>query len=288
MSKLTVLGLGTMGAGIAANLLKSGNTVSAWNRTAARAQPLADLGARVAATPAEAARGADIVFCVVGDDEASRTVWLGPGGALDAMQPGSIVVECSTLSVDWIRELQHEAAKRSLRFADTPLGGSKAAASQGTLTLFIGAEPDVLEALRPALNSVANNLIHFGPPGSGAMYKLINNMVGSIHLASLAEALALAARAGLSQDTVVRALTTGAAGSPMVKNKIGRMVSRDYAEPDFSTRWMHKDITYALRAAETLGLNLLLPQASRERFTQAMAQGLADADCAVVREVAEK
>src|SRR5688500_13449690 len=133
MTKLAVLGLGIMGTGIAANLLKAGHGLAVYNRTAARAQPLADLGARVAATPAEAAEGAEVVLSVVGDDEASRAVWLGEQGALGGMVSGAIVVECSTLSVAWIRELQQQAAARDLRLVDAPLGGSKPAAEAGTL-----------------------------------------------------------------------------------------------------------------------------------------------------------
>jgi 3-hydroxyisobutyrate dehydrogenase len=286
MSNIALLGLGIMGAGIASNLLKAGHNLAVYNRTAARAEPLAALGARVGATPADAAAGAEIVFSVVGDDAASRAVWLGVQGALGAMPPGAVVVECSTLSVAWIGELRHLAAARSLRFVDAPLGGSKGAAQAGTLTLFIGADLADLEYLRPVLTTFAENLIHFGAPGSGAAYKLINNMLGSIHLAALAEALALAERAGLDRDTVAGALTSGAASSPIVKSKLPRMLSHDYADPDFTLRWMHKDVSYALAAAEAHGLTLAMAAASRERYALAMERGLADADFAAVREVA--
>lgn len=286
MSQLALLGLGTMGAGIAANLLKAGYDLAVYNRTAARAAPLAGLGARVVGTPAEAATGAEAVFSVVGDDEASRAVWLGEQGALSTLQPGAVVVECSTLSVDWIRELQQQAAARDLRFVDAPLGGSKGAAEAGTLTLFVGANPTDMATLRPIFETFSNNIIHFGPPGSGATYKLINNMLGSIHLAALAEALALAEKAGLDRDTVTQALTTGAASSPIVKSKLPRMLSREYADPDFALRWMHKDVVYALQAAQAHGLSLGMAAASRRRYALAMERGLADLDFAAVREVA--
>ncbi len=286
MTHLALLGLGAMGAGIAANLLKAGHSMAVYNRTPERARPLAALGARVASTPAEAAAGADIVFSVVGDDAASRTVWLAADGALAALKPGAIAVECSTLSVNWIKELHGHAAGRAVRLVDAPLGGSKGAAEAGTLTLFVGAVPADFAELRPVLEAFANNIIHFGPPGSGAMYKLINNMVGSIQLAALADALTLAERAGLDEATVAQALTTGAAGSPMLKMKIGRMLSHQYDAPDFALRWMHKDVTYALAAAAEHGLALPLAEASRGRYALAMARGLSDADFAAVREVA--
>jgi 3-hydroxyisobutyrate dehydrogenase len=287
MTNVAVLGVGTMGAGIAANLIWAGHQVAVWNRTASRAQPLVARGARLGAAPADAAAGAEIVFSVVGDDDASGAVWLGESGALSAMQPGSVGVECSTLSVGWVRSLHAAAAERGVRFVDAPLGGSKAAAEGGTLTLFIGGDKETVERLRPVLGAFANNLIHFGPAGAGATYKLINNMLGSIHLSALAEALALAERAGLDTDTVVQTLSSGAVSSPIVKNKIGRMVSRDYANPDFATQWMHKDVTYAIRAAEELGLRLALAPAAKQRFGEALAQGLGEADFAAVREVVE-
>ena len=286
MTQLAVLGLGIMGAGIAANLLKAGHKLAVYNRTAARAQPLADLGARVAATPAEAAEGAEVVLSVVGDDEASRAVWLGESGALGNMPSGAVAVECSTLSVGWVRELQQQAAARDVRFVDAPLGGSKQAAEAGTLTLFVGAHPTDFDTLRPIFEAFANNLIHFGPPGSGATYKLINNMLGSIHMAALAEALALAEKAGLDQETVTQALSTGAVSSPIVKGKLPRMNSRNYANPDFALRWMHKDVVYALQAAQSFGLTLGMAAASRQRYALAMERGLADMDTAAVREVA--
>jgi 3-hydroxyisobutyrate dehydrogenase-like beta-hydroxyacid dehydrogenase len=215
-------------------------------------------------------------------------VWLGDDGALSAMRAGAIVVECSTLSVDWVRALNQAAAERSLRFVDAPLGGSKSAAEAGTLTLFMGADPEVLAEVRPVLEAFANNLIHFGPPGAGATYKLVNNLLGSIHLASLAEALALAERAGLDTDTVVKALSSGAVSSPIVKNKLDRMVKHQYDAADFATRWMMKDVTYALRAAQALGLRSELGEASRSRFGQAVEAGWGEKDFAAVREVVEK
>lgn len=288
MSSLAVLGLGTMGAGIANNLIKAGHTVTVWNRTPARAAPLAEQGARVAASPARAAEGAEVVFSVVGDDAASRAVWLGQSGALSVMRPGAVAVECSTLSVEWVRALHQAAAERGLRFADAPLGGSKPAAEAGTLTLFIGAEPELLDAIQPVLEAFANNLIHFGPPGSGATYKLVNNFLGSVHLSALAEALALAEKAGLDPKTVAAAVASGAASSPIVKSKLERMLKRDYAAPDFATQWMQKDVRYALRAAEGLGLQLKLGEASLARFTQALEAGWGDQDFAAVREVVEQ
>jgi 3-hydroxyisobutyrate dehydrogenase len=167
------------------------------------------------------------------------------------------------------------------------MGGSKSAAEGATLMLMVGAEPAVLDAVRPVLAQISSSQVHFGPPGAGTTYKLINNMLGSVHMSALAEALAFAEKAGLQQDTVVQALTTGVSSSPIVKNKIGRMLSRQYDAPDFATRWMYKDINYAIQAAQALGLELALAGASRERFGQAMQNGLADQDFAAVREVVE-
>src|SRR6266508_2922425 len=138
MNKVAFLGLGIMGGGMAQNLLKAGFPLTVYNRTRAKADPLAALGARVAGTPREAAANADIVIAMVGDDMASRAVWLGADGALAGARAGAVLVECSTLSLEWVRELAGLASERKLDFLDSPVTGSKDAAAAGELKLMVG------------------------------------------------------------------------------------------------------------------------------------------------------
>src|SRR5271163_3110302 len=140
MQRVALLGLGTMGAGMAANWLAKGFDLTVWNRTRARTHALADKGARVATTPREAAEGADCVFAMVADDTASRAVWLGDDGALAGAKTGAVVVESSTLTPDWVRELAGRARAKGCAFLDAPVGGSRQAAASGELRLFVGGD----------------------------------------------------------------------------------------------------------------------------------------------------
>jgi 3-hydroxyisobutyrate dehydrogenase len=285
MTKVALLGQGIMGSGIAQNLLKAGFPLTVYNRTKARALPQLEKGAQWADTPAAAAAAADVVISVVGDDAASRAVWLGESGAVAGLQKGAIAIECSTVSLDWVRELHAQVTRRGFRFMEAPLMGSKLVAQAGTLSLAVGAEPATLEEVRPVLSAYASTLTLFGAPGAGTTYKLINNMVGGVHLAALGEAIALAERCGLNMETVLQAITSGAVASPMVKAKAERVITRQHTDTHFALQWMHKDLTYALRAADEAGVAMPTIAVARELFRLAMQAGLAEQDCAAVAEV---
>jgi 3-hydroxyisobutyrate dehydrogenase len=265
--------------------LKAGYALTVYNRTQQKAQPLIDAGATWADSPRAAAQGADIVISVVGDDAASRGIWLGQQGALAAMKQGAVALECTTLSVGWVRELAAQAQTCGVRFVDAPMAGSKAAAAAGQLTLYIGATPELFEELHPVLAAFAANITHFGPTGSGAMYKLINNMIAATHATALAEGIAMAEKAGLDMSIVLQTITSGAVASPIVKMKAQQMVERDHTDTNFALRWMHKDLTYALRAADELGVPLPDAALAHELLRMAMQRGWADQDFAVVAEL---
>ncbi len=285
MTHVAVLGLGIMGSGIAHNILKAGYTLTVYNRTKEKATGLIDAGAQWADSPAQAAQNADVVISMVGDDVASRAIWLGEHGALAGMAAHAVAVECSTLSLDWIREWHATAAARGLKSIEAPVAGSKLAAESGTLTLLVGGDADVLARIRPILAAFSNSILHFGPATSGTLYKLINNLQGAIHLLALSEGLVMAERAGLDMGVVLEAVLSGAASSPMVKGKAARMIDRDYEDVHFTIRWMHKDLTYALRAADELGVPSLLVASAREVYKMAIQLGLGDLDIAAISEV---
>jgi 3-hydroxyisobutyrate dehydrogenase len=212
-------------------------------------------------------------------------MWLGPDGAFATMPIHSIAVECSTLSLDWIREWHAEAQQHGLKSIESPVAGSKLAAEAGTLTLFVGSEVEILAKARPVLAAFSSNIIHFGPPTSGALYKLINNLQAAIHLLALSEGLIMAERAGLNLSTVLETVTSGAVANMMVKGKAARVIDRDYEDVHFTIRWMHKDLTYALRAADELGVPAPLVAAAREVYKMALQLGLGDLDIAAISEV---
>ncbi len=154
MQKIAILGLGVRGSGVAANWLKKGFAVSVYNRTRAKAAPLAAAGARIASSPRDAATDADIVVAMVADDDASRKVWFGEDGALAGMKRGAIAVESSTLTPDWVRELAAAAVAKGCDFLDSPVGGTKHAAAEGKLVLFVGGYAAALDRARPALEAI--------------------------------------------------------------------------------------------------------------------------------------
>jgi 3-hydroxyisobutyrate dehydrogenase len=274
--------MGIMGRGIAANLLRKGFSVSVWNRTAARAEPIRALGAVVAESPAAAAGGADAVIDVVTDVAASKDVWMGTAGALAAMAPGSTAVECATLSVRWIRELDVAARARGLAFIDCPMTGSKEGAEKGTLTLLTGATEDELEKARPILEAFSARIFRFGPPGAGTEYKLINNLLLAAQTISAAEGIALARRAGLEPTLVAEAIQAGAMASPIVKAKLPAILKQDFSDTQFALRWMLKDLRYGLELARELGISLPMAEKVCALYAQAEARGWGDQDYAVV------
>lgn len=284
MQKIAMLGLGLMGAGMAHNLLNAGFPLTVYNRTPAKADPLTARGAQAASTPREAAAAAEIVLAMVGDDDASRAIWLGDDGALAGARPGSVLVECSTLTPEWVRELAGLAAARGLGFLDSPVTGSKDAAEAGKLSLFVGGDAAALERARPALEAVSQRISHLGPSGAGAMMKLVNNLMSAVQTLALAEGLALAERAGLDMAQVVPLIINGSPGSPIVKGKAARMVAHDYGDTQFALKWMHKDASYALRAAAEVGAALPTVAAAREVYQLARNLGLDDADFSAVIE----
>jgi 3-hydroxyisobutyrate dehydrogenase len=256
MASIAFIGLGKMGGGMASRLLEAGHRVSVYNRTAAKADSLVSRGARLAGSPKEACVGAEAVFCMVSDDAASRAIWLGADGILVSdLAPGTLAIECSTLSHGWVMELAAGVPGRGLRYIDSPVTGLPADAAAGALTMLVGAQEEDLERARPLLAAVSNRIIRFGSVGAGTAYKLIINMIGAVQIASAAEGMALAQRAGLDLATVADAIATGQAASPQVVRNVRRIVAGDHdRNVVFTAALRLKDVEYALRMAGESGL----------------------------------
>src|SRR5580698_8746938 len=173
MAKIAFLGLGRMGHGMAGRYLDNGFTVAVWNRSRSKADDLVARGARWAASPADAANGADAIVTMVADDEASRAVWLGQDGAAAKAKTGTLAIECSTVSHRHALDLARELRGRGLIYIDSPVTGLPDAAAAGKLTMLVGAEPADLDAARPYLVPLSTAIRHFGAVGSGTVYKLI-------------------------------------------------------------------------------------------------------------------
>jgi len=279
--RIAFLGLGIMGGGMASRLLDAGFPVTVYNRSAERARALEARGAVVADSPRAAASEADIVFSMVADDAASRAMWDGERGALAGTRKGSIVVECSTVTVTRARELADAATRAGCIFIDAPVTGSKMQAAGGELLFLVGAEDDALARIRPALEVMGKTIIHLGPVGSGALVKLINNFLCGVQAASLAEAIAVIERSELDHDRTVQAIVNGSPGSPVMKTLASRILADDFS-PNFYLHLLVKDMGYAIAEGESRGVPMKTAATALEVLRGAMAQGYGDRDMAAV------
>ena len=272
MTKVGFIGLGRMGHGMAGRYLDAGFTVAVFNRSKAKAEDLIARGARWASSPAEAADGADTVVTMVADDEASRSVWLGKDGAAAKMKPGTLAIECSTVSHQHALDMARDLRGRGLVYIDCPVTGLPEAAATGKLTLLVGADAADLESAKPYLAPIGNVVRHFGAVGTGTVYKLINNLMGAVQIAGIAEGVAMAEQAGLDMKLVAEALATGAVASPQVIRHSRRMVARDFSGASFTAALRYKDAAYAVKLAETLLADTpLVGRAAVEAYARAKA-----------------
>jgi 3-hydroxyisobutyrate dehydrogenase len=279
--RIAFFGLGIMGSGMARQILSNGFPLSVFNRNGDKAKPFAAAGAKVAGSPGEAAAGADVIISMVADDQASRSVWLGQGGAVSAVKSGALCIECSTLTVNWVHELYAAVAGRGCEFIDAPVTGSKAQAASGEMGFLVGGTASALEKARPVLSVMGKTIIHVGPTGSGALVKIINNFLCGVQVASLAEALAMVERSGLDSTKTLNMLINGAAGSPLVKTISARMTSSDVAT-NFSVRLLAKDLGYAIEEGKKVSLELVTAAAALRHFQNGITAGYGEEDISAV------
>ncbi|HYO08507.1 MAG TPA: NAD(P)-dependent oxidoreductase [Tepidisphaeraceae bacterium] len=282
--RVAILGLGLMGGGMAGRLIGEGFTVAVYNRTPEKAQAFGRQGARVCATPRDAAAGAEVIISMLADDAASRGAWLGESGALAGAAAGTLLVESSTLSTAWVAELAAAAAARGCELIDAPVTGSKPQAAAGQLLFLAGGSDAAIERARPVLSVLGRDVVRLGPVGSGALVKLINNFVCGVQLVALAEAVALIERTDLDAARTLAVLTEGAPGSPLVKVLSQRMTARDYT-PNFRLKLMAKDLKYAIDEAGAHSVALATARAALETVRSAAEAGHAEQDLSSVVEL---
>ena len=270
---------------MAGRLLSAGFPLSVYNRNREKATKFSEGGAFVAASPREASARAEIVISMVADDNASRAMWLGAEGALEGAVRGTLLLESSTLSVGWVRELAIAAAGKECEFLDAPVTGTKPHAASGELFFMVGGSAAGFARARDVLSVLGREVLHVGPNGSGALIKLINNFVCGVEAASFAEAIALVNGSGLNREKCVAVLANSALASPLIKRMLASMESGDFT-PNFPLKLMTKDIGYAINEAAKCGLPLQTAAPALEVFKHAVDQGLGDLDfSAVVKSV---
>ncbi|KAF1013333.1 MAG: 2-hydroxy-3-oxopropionate reductase [Stenotrophomonas maltophilia] len=274
MNNITVLGLGAMGSRMAARLLSAGKTVTVWNRSATAAAALVAAGARQAGTPREVVQEADVVISMLRDDDASRAVWLDVGhGALAGMRSASIAIESSTLSPQWITELDGHMRAQNIALLEAPVSGSRVHADAGQLVFLAAGEEPVFAACRDVL-LLGAGAHHVGHVGDGALCKLATNALLGLQVLGLAEVIAMLDRKGADTGRILAAMASTPVWSPVATYLSGSMTAARF-EPQFPVSLMEKDFSYTLREA---GAEHLAPTiaAARQVFLAAKAQGLGD------------
>ena len=271
--KTAFIGLGVMGYPMAGYLAARGHEVVVFNRSADKAERwLVQHEGAGAATPAEAAAGADIVFCCVGNDDDVRKVTLGETGALTVMSGGSILVDHTTASATLARELHAAAREREVGFLDAPLSGGQAGAENGQLTIMVGGDDDVFERARPVMESYAKAITLIGPAGSGQLAKMVNQVCIAGLLQGLAEGIDFALRADLDVEKVISAISKGAAQSWQMDNRWQTMVNGEF-DFGFAVDWMRKDLGFALEEAGRNGARLEVTALVDRYYEEVQAMG---------------
>ncbi|EFC79961.1 NAD(P)-dependent oxidoreductase [Parafrankia sp. EUN1f] len=272
--KVAFIGLGTMGFPMAGHLTGAGFSTVVHNRTEATARRWVQrYPGSSAPTPAEAATGADVVCVCVGADDDVRQVLTGPAGALAALRPGATIVDHSTTSAELAVEIARHAAEAGVGFVDAPVSGGQAGAEAGRLSIMCGADPEVLETVRPVLAAYGATITRIGPVGSGQLTKMVNQILVASAIAGAAEALNFAMAAGLDTDLVLDAVGGGAASSWYLNNR-GHTMVRDEFDFGFAVDWMRKDLRICL--AEAARRDIPLPFATRAEADYAAAQQRGD------------
>ena len=259
-TRVAFIGLGVMGYPMAGHLALAGHSVTVYNRNPAKAQAwcqeyAATSGPRSAATPREAAQGADMVFCCVGNDNDLRSVILGPDGALAGMASGAVLVDHTTASADVARELHALAAKQGVAFIDAPVSGGQAGAQNGLLTVMCGGEAAVFERVKPVAMAFSRAFTLMGESGAGQLTKMVNQICIAGLVQGLSEAIAFGAKAGLDMNLVLDVVGKGAAQSWQMDNRGKTMVANKF-DFGFAVDWMRKDLGLVLDEAKRNGARL--------------------------------
>ena len=277
-----VIGLGTMGRGMADRLLDLGVRLTAHNRTAARAAPLTERGAALVASPAELAAAVDVLVLSLADQSAVDAVLFGPDGVLAGLRPGTVVLDTSTVDPEYARGRADRLAAAGHQSLDACIVGNAGHARTGELRFLVGGPAEVLDRVHPLLEALGKEVTHLGPSGAGASMKLVLNMLMGIEMQALAEAVVFGERSGLPRDAVLRAVVNSGFSAPVMRFKAGVMRRRAFSRADFRLALMRKDMALVRTEAQRMAVPMATAEGTYGVLTAAVQQGLGELDCAAV------
>ncbi len=269
------IGLGIMGSGMAMNIHKAGFPLIVYNRTRSKAEPFARLGIPVANSPREVAERSDIVIDMVTDAPDVEQVLLGENGVVYGAHPGLIVVDMSTNSPDYAKYFAGKLAQYGIEFLDAPVTGGDKGAREGTLTIMVGGKYEVFLKVKPVFEAMGKTIIYAGDVGSGQLLKLLNQIVVGLNMMAVAEAMALAKRAGIDMEKLYTVLSTGAGNSFTVQYYMPKMMKGDY-EPGFRAAHLRKDLRYVVELANKLNVPLPGTSLLLQLYNSLVAKGLGE------------
>ncbi len=273
--RIGFIGLGIMGRGMAANLLKAGFPLTVWNRTITRMQELVAEGAHAGASPADVAARSDIVVICVSDTPDVQEVILGERGVIHGARPGSLVIDCSTISPKATREIADKLAERGVFMLDAPVSGGSEGAAKGTLSIMVGGEAEQFARALPVFQAMGKTITHVGGHGAGQTVKLVNQVLVVGNCIAMCEALMFAQAGGVDLQKTYDAISQGAAGSWMFTHRAPQIIARDW-RPGFTIDLQQKDLRLVLEAADELGAPVLITSLVFQLYRTLQAQGLGD------------
>lgn len=280
--KIAFIGLGAMGGGMVSRLLDAGQHVTVYNRTRSRGEELADRGAVLADTPAEAAGGAEVVFLSLATSAVVEQLLFGEGGVVEGLPKGAIVADMSTVAPDFAKSLKSRLAASGHRSLDACVLGNAQHAKDGELRFMIGGDAEDVSAITPVIEHLSKDIVHLGPTGQGATAKLALNLLMGVEMQALAEAIVFGERAGLDRKVLIRLIAASGYSAPVMKFKSGVMARRAFENPDFRLKLMRKDLGLVLAETQRLGVPMPTTAASHDWLTAATNQGLGEHDCASI------
>jgi 3-hydroxyisobutyrate dehydrogenase len=266
------VGTGVMGRWMCQHAIQKGYAATVYNRSRDKAQPLLDLGAAFADSPKAVAERSDIVFAIVGFPKDVREVFLGPAGALAGSEPGTILVDMTTSDPSLAKEIHQAAKAKGVYALDAPVSGGDVGAKNAALSIMIGGDKDVVEAVAPVFEAMGKTIVHQGPAGAGQHTKMVNQILISSTMVALCEGLLYAYKAGLDLETVLKSVSVGAAGSKSLDIYGPRLLARNF-EPGFYVEHFIKDMGIALAEAERMNLCLPGLALTKQLYEAVRAQG---------------
>ncbi|QNI06027.1 2-hydroxy-3-oxopropionate reductase [Mycobacterium kubicae] len=272
MTNIAFIGLGIMGSPMACHLVRAGHAVVGFNRSPARTSALVEAGGVAAESIEEAVKGVDVVAVMVPDSPDVEDVMLGEGGVFTHAQPGTLIIDFSSIRPDVTRHLAEEASRRGLRLIDAPVSGGEAGAKNASLSIMVGAADDDFATAKPILEVVGKTIVHVGPNGAGQTVKAANQLIVAGNIQLLAEALTFLRAYGVDLDAAVKVLGGGLAGSAVLDQKAGKMIARNF-DPGFRIELHHKDMGIVTSAAREADVVIPLGAVVAQLMASALANG---------------